>query len=126
MEIAIQAKRDKEMVKPVVKKQHTVKTKKIIKENLPESEINNLPVFEQRKYKTRQMLQDILKSSQLKRKTISPGQNIGVHSQVAEFMSLDYKSKKNTARGDSFHHQFDKVDAERNSESPEPDDRFKS
>ena len=48
------------MVKPVIKKQHTIKAKKTIDDNLTESEINNLPVFEQRKYKTRHMLQEIL------------------------------------------------------------------
>jgi hypothetical protein len=44
------------------------------------------------------MLSDILDSSTLTRKTVGPSKNLEIHSQVADFMSLDYKSKMNTSR----------------------------
>ena len=44
------------------------------------------------------MLSDILTSSTLARKTVGPSKNLEINSKVADFMSLDYKSKSGTAR----------------------------
>ena len=44
------------------------------------------------------MLSDILTSSTLARKTVGPSKNLEINSKVADFMSLNYKSKCGTTR----------------------------
>lgn len=55
---------------------------------LTKEELEALPLREQRKYKTRIMLQEILSSQNVKRSTVSLSQAIHQQSTVAEFVKL--------------------------------------
>ena len=60
-------------------------------------ELAALPLREQRKYKTRIMLMDILKSQNLKRSTVSLKEAVNHSSHVAEFVRLDVPKPKTLA-----------------------------
>lgn len=63
---------------------------------LTKEELEALPPREQRKYKTRIMLQEILSSQNVKRSTVSLSQAINNQSQIADFVKLDPPTKPKT------------------------------
>ena len=66
---------------------------------MTKEELEALPPREQRKYKTRIMLQEILSSQNVKRSTVSLCQAVNRQSYVADFVKLDPPVKPRTTAG---------------------------
>ena len=81
------------LIEPKIVKQEVqeeeVEVEEEKKDNLTKAEIDALPPKEQRRYKTRMMLSDILNSQNVARSTVSPGQAVSMASKIGSNLILN-------------------------------------